>query len=85
MTGQAEQRTTRKTYKYKLSPTPEHERALDRTLMLCRHLYNAALEQRRAWWERGQGRSATYYRQKAELPDLKAACPEYAEVNAQVL
>lgn len=23
--------------------------------------------------------------QKAELPDLKAACPEYAEANTQVL
>ena len=29
---------------------------------------------------------ATYYQQKAgELPDLRAAYPEYAEVNAQVL
>jgi putative transposase len=53
--------------------------------MLCRYVYNGALEQRRAWWARGQGRGATYYQQKAELPDLKAACPEYAEVNAQVL
>jgi putative transposase len=44
-----------------------------------------ALEQRKTWWERGQGTSATYYRQKAELPDLKAACPAYAEINAQVL
>ena len=51
----------------------------------CRTLYNAALEQRKTWWERGQGTSATYYHQKAELPDLKAACPEYAEINAQVL
>lgn len=75
----------RKTYKYKLSPTPEQERLLDRTLMRCRHLYNAALEQRKTWWKRGQGKSATYYQQKAELPDLKAECPEYAEVNAQVL
>jgi putative transposase len=37
------------------------------------------------WWKRGQGKSASYYQQKAELPDLKTACPEYAEVNAQVL
>jgi putative transposase len=81
----AEQRAICKTYKYKLSPTAEQERALDRTLLLCRHVYNGALEQRKTWWERGQGRSATYYQQKAELPDLKAACPDYAEVNAQVL
>ena len=31
-----EQQSVRKTYKYKLKPTPEQERALDRTLMLCR-------------------------------------------------
>ena len=80
-----EQQSIRKTYKYKLEPTPEQEQALDRMLMLCRHVYNAALEQRKTWWERAQGKSATYYQQKAELPDLKAACPEYAEVNAQVL
>src|SRR5260221_8541851 len=54
-------------------------------LSRCRTLYNVALEQRKTWWERGQGIGATYFRQKAELPDLKAACPEYAQVNAQVL
>src|SRR5215469_2799399 len=80
-----EQQSVRKTYKYKLMPTPEQERALERVLWRCRTLYNVALEQRKTWWERGQGKSATYYQQKAELPDLKAACPEYAEINAQVL
>jgi Helix-turn-helix domain len=38
-----------KTFKYKLTPTAEQERALDRALMLCRHLYSAALEQRTTW------------------------------------
>ncbi len=73
------------TYKYRLNPTPQQEQALDTILSRCRTLYNVALEQRKAWWERGQGQSATYYQQKAELPDLKASCAEYAEVNAQVL
>ena len=80
-----EQQRVRATYKYKLMPTPDQERALDAVLWRCRTLYNIALEQRKTWWGRGQGVSATYYQQKAELPDLKAACPEYAEVNAQVL
>src|SRR5260370_35086693 len=48
-------------------------------------LYNTALEQRRVWWQRGQGISATYSQQATELPDLKAAFPEYAEVHSQVL
>src|SRR5262249_26796537 len=49
-----------------------------------RTLYYTALEQRKTWWERGQGKNVTYHQQKVELPDVKAACPEYAEVNAQV-
>jgi putative transposase len=31
------------------------------------------------------GVSATYCQQKAELPGIKEAMPEYVEVNAQVL
>src|SRR5262249_44275211 len=80
-----EQQTVPKTYQYKLKPTPQQERALETVLWRCRTLYNCALEQRKTWWERGQGKGATYYQQQAELPDLKAACPECAEVNAHVL
>src|SRR6266852_8221526 len=75
----------RKTYKYRLNPTPEQEQALEVVLHRCRTLYNVALEQRKAWWGRGQGIGASYYQQKRELPDLKAACPAYAEVPAHVL
>ncbi len=77
--------SVRKTYKYRLNPTPAQAQALEVVLARCRRLYNVALEQRKIWWGRGQGVGATYYQQKEELPDLKAACPEYAEVNAQVL
>jgi putative transposase len=80
-----EQPTVRKTFKYQLTPTPEQERALETVLHRCRMLYNCALEQRKTWWGRGQGISASYYQQATELPDLKAACPEYAEVHSQVL
>jgi putative transposase len=80
-----EVQSVHKTFKYKLTPTPAQEQALDTVLSWCRTLYNVALEQRTTWWGRGQGKCATYSQQKAELPDLKAACPEYAEVNAQVL
>ncbi len=79
-----EQQSVRKTYQYKLKPTPEQERALDRTLMLCRHVYNAAVGERREAW-RLRGVSVNYYQQQAELPGIKEAMPEYAEVNAQVL
>jgi putative transposase len=79
-----EQQSVRKTFKYKLKPTPEQERGLERVLMLCRHVYNAAVGERREAW-RMRGVTVTYYQQKAELPSIKEAMPEYAEVNAQVL
>lgn len=80
-----EQQGIRKTYKYKLNPTPAQAQALEVVLSRCWTLYNVALEQRKTWWQRGHEVSATYYQQAMELPDLKAACPDYAEVNAQVL
>src|SRR5689334_12021266 len=76
--------TVRKTYKYKLKPTPEQERVLDRTLMLCRQVYNAAIAERREAWQKC-GVSVNYYQQKAELPGVKAEMPEYGEVHSQVL
>ncbi len=79
-----EQPIVRKTYKYKLKPTLEQELELERTLMLCRHVYNAAIGERCEAW-RMRGVTVTYYQQKAELPGIKEAMPEYGEVNAQVL
>ena len=76
--------TGRKTLKYKLKPTTEQEWMLDHTLMLCRHVYNAAVGERRGAWQKGNV-SVGYYQQKAELPRIKAAMPEYAEVHSQVL
>jgi putative transposase len=79
-----ERQGIRKTYKYKLKPTPEQERVLERTLMLCRHVYNAAVGERREAW-RMRRITVTYYQQKAELPGIKEAMPEYADVYSQVL
>jgi putative transposase len=79
-----EQQSIHKTYTYKLKPAPQQERLLERTLMLCRHIYNAAVGERREAW-RMRGITVTYYDQKAELPGIKEAMPEYGEVNAQVL
>jgi putative transposase len=84
--GQQSASTTsvRKTFKYKLVPTPEQERALELVVWRCRTLYNTALDERKTAWERCHV-SVSYYQQKAELPDLKADFPEYTEVHSQVL
>jgi putative transposase len=52
--------------------------------MLCRHVYNAALGERREAW-RMCGVSVGYFQQKAELPGIKVARPDYAEVHHQIL
>jgi putative transposase len=57
---------------------------LERTVMLCRHVYNAAIGERREAW-RMCGVSVTYYQQKAELPGIKEAMPDHADVHSQVL
>ncbi len=79
-----EQQSVRKSYKYKLKPTPQQEEQLEATLWRCRTLYNTALEERITAYRRC-GVTLTAYQQMAELPDLKAAFPEYAALNAQVL
>jgi len=79
-----EQPTLRKTYKYRLMPTPTQERELGRVLGLCRWLYNTALEQRITAWQRASV-SLSRYSQEAELKDLRAAMPEYAAIHSHVL
>jgi putative transposase len=51
--------SVRKTYKYKLKPSPQQEEELERVLMLCRHVYKAAVSERREAW-RPRGVSVTY-------------------------
>ena len=49
-----EQQSVRKTYKFTLKLTSKQERLLDRALMRCRHVYTAAVgERREAWQKRG--------------------------------
>jgi putative transposase len=78
------EQTVRKTYKYKLNPTPHQERELGYVLGLCRHLYNTALEQRVTAWQRARV-SLSRYQQEAELKDVRALFPEYAAVHIHVL
>jgi putative transposase len=79
-----EQQTLRKTFKYKLRPTPEQGRELERVLMLCRHLYNVALEQRITAWQRRRV-SISRYEQEAELKGIRAEFPDYAAIHSHIL
>jgi putative transposase len=42
----------RKTFRYKLKPTPEQHQALAFVACRCRELYNAALEERHDAWQK---------------------------------
>ena len=76
--------TTRKTYKFKLKPTPEQERQFDVIVWRCRTIYNTALEQRKTVYAQ-RGVSLSVYTQSAELPSLRVTFPEYAAIHSQVL
>jgi len=75
--------SVRKTYKYKLKPTPAQERQLEEVLWHCRRLYNTALEQRITLWKQ-RGITRSQYAQEAELKDLRADLPEYAAIHSHV-
>jgi putative transposase len=74
----------RKTFKYKLKPTAAQEREFERVLMVCRQLYNTALEQRITAWQRCHI-SISRYEQEAELKAIRSVFPEYASVHSHVL
>jgi putative transposase len=78
-----DEQTVRKTYKYKLKPTPQQERTLAVVVRRCRELYNAALQERREAWHKC-GVSVTVAMQSAQLPEIKEVRPEYGGIHSQV-
>src|SRR5215471_2735572 len=79
-----DEQTVRKTFKYKLKPTPEQEQALAFVVRRCRELYNAGLQERRDAWQKCGG-SITAASQSAQLPAIKEVRPEYCDIHSQVL
>ncbi|ULR39988.1 transposase [Thermus sp. NEB1569] len=74
----------RKAFKYRLYPTQPQQRDLNKTLILCRQLYNAALQERRDTYKKA-GRTVGFYEQKRYLPEIRAELPEYKHIHSQVL
>jgi putative transposase len=67
-----------KVFQYKLCPNRKQSLALQRTLDVCRDVFNLSLEQRKMH-RTGQ------FAQMRELTQLKAAYPEYKQVHVHVL
>lgn len=74
----------RKNFKYRLYPTKAQQHKLELTLDLCRELYNAAVEERRAAYKM-KGVSLNYFDQQNQLPAIKEVRPDLLQVQAQVL
>ncbi len=73
-----------KTFKYRLYPTKEQQRLLERQLEECRWLWNTLLAERKTAWEERR-ETVDYYAQQAELPGLKTGVrPSLKEVHSQV-
>lgn len=74
----------KRVYEYRIHPTAAQAATLDKTCHLLRSLYNAALQERRDAWQK-QRISISRGNQSAQLKDIRAADPEYAAINAQVM
>ena len=75
---------SRKTFKFRVYPTPKQEQTFLFYLRRCRELYNSGLEERQAAYHMRRT-SLTCYTQINELPDLKQAFPAYQDVPSHVL
>jgi len=74
----------RKTFHYKLRPTPQPHRTWATVAWRCRARSNAGRQERAAAWEQCRV-SVTFAMQSAQLTAIKEVRPEYRELNAQVL
>lgn len=74
----------RKVYKFRLYPTKPQLKNLERTLELCRYVYNKSLEERERVWDE-EGKTLSKYSLNAMLPIWKKDVPELKDVFSQTL
>ena len=74
----------KKTFRYRLSPTKAQQTTMNKTLELCRSVYNEVLATRKNAWEQEQ-RSVSRYDTIGMLSTWKADRPELNQVYSQVL
>lgn len=76
MVGTSTHKEIMKSYKYEMKPTRKQEVILNKTIGICRHLYNIGLEQRKDAYENVKW-SITYSDQQNQLPVLRQKCSEF--------
>ncbi len=74
-----------KSFKFRISkPSKIVQVNLERTLYLCRQLYNAGLQERRDAYQLNRI-SLNYYDQANQLSEIKQTNSEYKEIYSQIL
>jgi putative transposase len=73
-----------KAYKYRIYPTEKQAILIDKTIGVCRLVYNLGLEIRMYAWKT-QNRSVSAYDLCSQLKDLRKDFPWVAEVDSQAL
>lgn len=73
-----------KAYKYKLRTNKQFVENAEKTLDVCRELYNASIQERRDAWKMNRV-SLNYYSQCVQLPAIKKDRDDLNEVYSQVL
>lgn len=74
----------RKTYKYRIYPSPQQVERFEWTLSRCCELYNAALQERRDAY-RMCGKSISFYDQVYQIPEVRQIREEYKLIGSHVL
>jgi len=74
----------KKSYKYRLYPTKAQKTSLNKTLEICRHLYNTLLDEKRFIWDAYKG-SLTKFDLINFTVELKEKDPSLKQVHSQVL
>ncbi len=72
-----------KSFKFRISANKAVSQKLEKTLFLCRDLYNSALQERRDAYKLNRI-SLNYYDQANQLKEIKQTNPEYKDVHSQV-
>jgi putative transposase len=73
-----------RTFKFRLLPSDTQVSKLLNSLDACRHLHNAALEERITAWKYA-GKSINFRMQSTEIPEIMNAYPEFKSVQHHVL
>ncbi|WP_319507207.1 transposase [uncultured Methanolobus sp.] len=74
----------RKTYKFRIYPNKSQQKQMERSLEICRQVYNRTLAERKTAYEE-RGETLSKYTLNKLLPEWKKENPEYKEVFSQTL